>query len=101
MFQFKRSYLNYENRLRTGVTKTKANMMKWRYQKELDILYECSEDQSDYHLLQCILAPPRCSTNDLALANEKAIVMAKTKYLNIYFIFYIHILTYLFLYYFM
>jgi len=26
------------NRLRTGVAKTKANMMKWGYQKELDIL---------------------------------------------------------------
>jgi len=46
------------NRLRTGVAKTKANMMKWRYQKKPDILCECGEDQSDDHLLQCTLASP-------------------------------------------
>ncbi|VVC36419.1 Hypothetical protein CINCED_3A018023 [Cinara cedri] len=59
--------------LRTGVAKTKSNMMKWGYQKELDILCECGEDQSNDHLLQCTLAPPGCTTDDLALANEKAI----------------------------
>jgi len=32
------------NWLRTGVAKTKANIMKWGYQKELDILCECGED---------------------------------------------------------
>ncbi|KAL4098793.1 hypothetical protein QTP88_023329 [Uroleucon formosanum] len=64
------------NRLRTGVAKTKANMRKWGYQKESDILCECGEDQSDDHLLQCTLAPPGCTTDDLALANEKAISIA-------------------------
>jgi len=63
------------NRLRTGVAKIKANMMKWGYQKELDILCECGEDQSDDHLLQCTLVPPGCTTDDLALANEKAILI--------------------------
>jgi hypothetical protein len=64
------------NRLRTGVAKTKVNMRKWGYQKESDILCECGEDQSDDHLLQCTLAPPGCTTDDLALANEKAISTA-------------------------
>jgi len=45
--------------------------MKWGYQKEPDILCECG--QSDDHLL---LTPPKCTTDDLALANEKAISMA-------------------------
>lgn len=58
------------NRLRTGVAKTKASMVKWGYQKELDILCECGEDQLDEHLLQCTLAPSGCTTDDLALANE-------------------------------
>jgi len=44
------------NKLRIGVAKTKANMMKWGYQKEPDTLCECGEDQSDDHLLQCTLA---------------------------------------------
>ncbi|CAI6363865.1 unnamed protein product [Macrosiphum euphorbiae] len=44
------------NRLRTGVAKTKVNMMKWEYQREPHILWECGEDQSDDHL--CTLAPP-------------------------------------------
>ncbi|CAI6369208.1 unnamed protein product [Macrosiphum euphorbiae] len=47
-----------------------------RYQKEPDILCECGEDQSDDHLLQYTLTPPRCTTDDLALVNEKAIAMA-------------------------
>jgi len=64
------------NRLRTGVAKTKVNMRKWGYQKESDILCECGEDQSDDHLIQCTLAPPGCTTDDLALANEKAISIA-------------------------
>jgi len=51
-------------------------MMKWRYQNEPDILCECSEDQSDDYLLQCMLAPPGCTTNDLTLANEKTISIA-------------------------
>jgi len=41
-----------------------------------DILHKCGEDQSDDHLLQCALAPPGCTTNNLALANEKAISIA-------------------------
>jgi len=41
----------------------------------LIILCECSEIQSDDHLLQCTLASPKCKT-DLALVNEKAITVA-------------------------
>jgi hypothetical protein len=33
-------------------------MMKWGYQKELDIIYEYCEDQSDDHLLQYISISP-------------------------------------------
>jgi len=77
-------------------------MKKWGYQKESDILCEYGEDQSDDHLLQCTLAPPGCTTDDLVLANEKAISIATHRlkqnintYLFIHFIFCIYILTYL------
>jgi len=67
---------NHGFELRTGVAKTKANMMKWGYQKEPDILCECGEDKSDDHLLQCTLAPPRCKAYESTVANEKSIAIA-------------------------
>lgn len=51
-------------------------MMKWGNQEGLDILCECGEDQLDNHLLQCALASIECTTDELALANKKAISFA-------------------------
>lgn len=75
--------------------------MKWGYQKEPDILCEYGEDQSDDHLLQCTLGPTRMHDRRLSFSQRKSNInchsVAKTKHLNTYFIFYIHILTHLFL----
>lgn len=61
--------------VRAGVAKTKANMEKWRYQEGIGVC-ECSVTQSAEHLLKFTLSLPGWMTNDLALANEKAISIA-------------------------
>jgi len=50
-------------------------MVKRGYQEGPDTC-ECGESQSDEHLIQCILALPGCTTDDLAFANENAITVA-------------------------
>jgi hypothetical protein len=63
------------NRLRAEIAKTIVNMVKWGYQEGLDIC-ECGERQSDEHLLKCALARSGCTTDDLAIDNENAIIIA-------------------------
>jgi len=61
-----------KNRLRAGVAKTRVNIVKWGYQEGPDTC-ECGERQSDEHLIKCALAPPGCTSDNLAVANENAI----------------------------
>lgn len=71
------------NRLRADVSKTKANTVNWGYEEEPDTC-ECGEAQSDKYLLQYVIAPSGCTTNDLALANKKAILIGEGAILTTY-----------------
>jgi len=50
-------------------------MVKWGYQEGPDTR-ECGESQSDEHLIKCVIAPPGCTTDNLALTNENYISIA-------------------------
>ncbi|CAI6360793.1 unnamed protein product [Macrosiphum euphorbiae] len=66
------------NRLRTRIAKTKANMMKWGHgnTRKNQTYYANVAKYNEMTTYECTLAPPRCTTDDLDLANEKAIAMA-------------------------
>jgi len=49
--------------------------VKQGYQEGPDTC-ERGETQSDEHLLQCALAPPGCTIDDLVLVNENAVSVA-------------------------
>lgn len=63
------------NRLRTGVTRCKANQKKWGYID--DDSCECGAVQGEDHLLSCPNLPNMCTIEDLTLANDKAITVAE------------------------
>ncbi|VVC43071.1 Hypothetical protein CINCED_3A006568 [Cinara cedri] len=50
------------NRLKAGVARTKANMVKWKFNGEDDTLGDCGERQTpDEHLLSCTMSPAQCT----------------------------------------
>jgi len=49
--------------------------VKWGYQEGPDTC-EYGERQSDEHQIKCALAPPGCTTDNLAIANENALSIA-------------------------
>lgn len=55
-----------------------VNMVKWGYQEGPDKFWisEFGERQSNEHLIKCALAPEKCTTDDLAIANKNAISIA-------------------------
>ncbi|VVC38064.1 Hypothetical protein CINCED_3A009090 [Cinara cedri] len=61
------------NRLRTGVARTRSNMVKWDFNNKEDDKCECGERQTDEHLLNCTMNPTQCTKNDLAQVNKNAI----------------------------
>uniref|UniRef100_A0A2S2Q8Z5 RNA-directed DNA polymerase from mobile element jockey n=1 Tax=Sipha flava TaxID=143950 RepID=A0A2S2Q8Z5_9HEMI len=63
------------NRLKAGVARTKANMIKWKFNGEDDSC-DCGERQTDEHLLLCTMIPTQCTREDLILTNTNAIEVA-------------------------
>ena len=58
------------NRLRSGVGRTKANLIKWRYHTG-DPSCNCgTETQTMEHLLQCPLLKTPCSRDDLSIFDD-------------------------------
>lgn len=62
-------------RLRVGVTKCNANMVRWGFAE--DNKCECGLVQDEDHLLICRKLPSRCSLQDLAEGNQSAILVAQ------------------------
>lgn len=65
------------NRLRTGVAPTKTNLAKWGIIDGSDITCDCGEPQTGEHLLTCENCPSSCSLEDLWLARENALDVAR------------------------
>uniref|UniRef100_A0A8D8Q0G5 Reverse transcriptase n=1 Tax=Cacopsylla melanoneura TaxID=428564 RepID=A0A8D8Q0G5_9HEMI len=63
------------NRLRSGVSRCKANLRRWGYTD--DATCECGEIQTHAHLLTCTELEHACTQDDLAQANERAIQTAR------------------------
>ncbi|KAL1460018.1 hypothetical protein WDU94_011959 [Cyamophila willieti] len=63
------------NRLRSGVSRCKSNLRRWGYTD--DDTCECGEIQTHDHLLTCNLLDHRCTQDDLAQANERAVHVAR------------------------
>ena len=60
------------NRPRTGMSRCKSNMLKWKY-SDADTICDCWEQtQHVDHLLKCPMLPQECTTEDLMEYNEAA-----------------------------
>ena len=60
------------NRLRSGVGRTKAKLIKWGFHTG-DPLCNCGrETKAMEHLLQCLLLKTPCSPGDLCMFNDTA-----------------------------
>lgn len=65
------------NRIRCGVAPVKTNLIRWGHKQPEDALCECGEIQSMEHLLNCHNCPHTCTLDDLWLAKENAIDVAR------------------------
>lgn len=65
------------NRMRTGVAPVKSNLAKWGIIANDDVLCECGEVQNMTHLTTCELCPSTCTLDDLWLANNEAVDVAR------------------------
>ena len=63
------------NRLRAGVTRSRANQIKWGFPCE-SALCDCGEEQTTEHLLICPLCPAACIMEDLVCATPNALDVA-------------------------
>lgn len=63
------------NRLKTGVSKCRSNMVKWGY--AVDDRCDCGEIQTPEHLLVCCRMNNSCTQEDLMLATNKGINVAE------------------------
>ena len=61
------------NRLRAGVGRCKALMVKWGINTEGRPVCECREEETMSHLLQCPLLPSPCSPADLTTLSPNGI----------------------------
>ena len=64
------------NRLRLGMGRCKANMLKWEY-TDTSVNCECGQGiQTMLHLLSCDRLRDPCTERDLAVANDVALTRA-------------------------
>lgn len=64
------------NRLRTGVTRNKQNLLRWGYIAG-DATCECGELQDFNHLLVCPKMPEACTMDDLVCASVRGVKAAE------------------------
>ncbi|KAI5739816.1 hypothetical protein M8J77_023748 [Diaphorina citri] len=66
------------NRLRTGVSRCRENLVRWGYAQEEENKCDCGEIQNHSHLLNCsqLELDEPCTQEDLMKANPKAIHVA-------------------------
>ncbi|KAI5727952.1 hypothetical protein M8J77_009167 [Diaphorina citri] len=65
------------NRLRTGVTRCRVNLVKWGYVEDEDDQCDCGQVQTNEHLLVCPNLATPCSMQDLLEAKENGIACAE------------------------
>ncbi|XP_063620938.1 uncharacterized protein LOC134793329 [Cydia splendana] len=66
------------NRLRSGVGRSKDNLLKWGINPgQSDALCECGDLQTTQHMMQCSLCPTMCTTEDLIRATPRGLEVAK------------------------
>ena len=63
------------NRLRTGVGRTKDNLVKWKLASESKC--SCGEEQNIDHLYSCASCPVQCSPDDILISNDNGVAFAK------------------------
>ena len=66
------------NRLRTEVTRSRANLQKWGYLADgASVSCECGEVQTCDHFRLCLAGPVQCSIIDLMEATDAGLDVAR------------------------
>ncbi|VVC38350.1 Hypothetical protein CINCED_3A005015 [Cinara cedri] len=65
------------NRFRTGIGRTKDNLIKWGLLDSADTLCLCGEEQTMLHIIKCTACSQTCTPEDIQKGTNQGINVAR------------------------